>query len=140
MRDDDGAVARRGKRDRRDRRDKGARAEDAVVDFLTSRGFEILGRNVRLGALELDIVARSGALAAIVEVRTRGAGAYVGALASVDATKRARLLRAADRLWRQRLSKVKGIERVRIDVAAVTFDAGETGETRVEYIEGALTA
>ncbi len=113
------------------------RAEDAVVDFLTTRGFEILGRNVRLGALEIDVVARKGPLAAIVEVRMRGAGAYVGPFASIDANKRATLLRAADRLWREKLSKMEGLDRVRMDVAAVTFDGDET---RVEYVEGAFTA
>ncbi len=116
---------------------KGARAEDAVVDFLTTRGFAILGRNVRLGALEIDVIARKGALAAVVEVRTRGEGSYVGALESVGARKRASLLRAADRLWREKLSRVEGVERLRLDVAAVTFDGHRT---HVEYVEGAFTA
>lgn len=117
--------------------DRGVRAEEAVVDYLTTRGFTILGRNVRLGALELDVVARKGSLAAIVEVRTRGEGAYVGALASIDARKRASLLRAAERIWRERLSKLDGVERLRLDVAAVTFDRDEA---RVEYVAGAFTA
>jgi putative endonuclease len=117
--------------------ERGRLAEDAVAEFLFARGFEILGRNVRIGALELDVVARQGALAVIVEVRTRGAGSYVGAFASIDAKKRAALLRGAERYWRTSLAKVPGVERVRIDVAAVTFD--EAG-THVEYVEGAVTA
>jgi putative endonuclease len=117
--------------------ERGARAEDAVVDFLTTRGFAILGRNVRLGKLEVDVVARKGPLAAIVEVRTRGEGSYVGALESIDAQKRSNLLRAAERLWREKLSKLDGIERLRLDVAAVTFDGAAA---RVEYVEGAFTA
>ncbi len=116
---------------------KGDRAEDAVVDYLVTRGFEILARNVRLGALEIDVVARMGELAAIVEVRMRGAGAFTRGLESVDAKKRARVVRAAERLWRQKLSKMPGIERVRIDVASVTF---EGTSTHVEYIEAAFTA
>lgn len=117
--------------------EKGARAEDAVVNFLTTRGFSILGRNVRVGALEIDVVARKGALAAVVEVRTRGEGSYVGPFASVGAQKRASLLRAAERLWREKLSKLDGVERVRLDVAAVTFDGAGA---HVEYVEGAFTA
>jgi putative endonuclease len=113
------------------------RAEDAVVDFLFARGFAVLGRNVRVGALELDVVARREELAVIVEVRTRGTGSFVGALASVDTRKRAALVRGAERYWRTTLSKVLGIERVRLDVAAVTFDASGT---KVEYVEAALTA
>jgi putative endonuclease len=118
-------------------RAKGDRAEEAVVDYLVVRGFEILGRNVRLGALEIDVVARRGDLAAIVEVRTRGEGAFTRGLESVDAKKRMRITRAAERLWRTKLSKMPGIERVRIDVASVTFDGAET---HVEYIEAAFTA
>jgi Holliday junction resolvase-like predicted endonuclease len=33
-----------------------------VADFLFASGFDILARNLKLGALELDIVARSGDL------------------------------------------------------------------------------
>jgi putative endonuclease len=90
---------------------------------------------VRLGALELDVVARRGALAVIVEVRTRGSGSLQGALASIDGKKRMRLRRATERLWRSKLAAVEEIERVRIDAAAVTF-SGDL--TRVEYVEGAV--
>lgn len=113
----------------------GRRAETAVADCLFAEGFTILGRNVRLGSLEIDVLARKGPLVLIVEVRTRRKGALVGAFASVTSTKRVRLLRAARRLWRERLSTVPGIERVRIDVAAVTFSGGQT---LVEYAKGAL--
>ena len=113
----------------------GLNAESAVADYLFASGFTVVARNVRLGKLELDIVARKGALVVVVEVRTRGPGAYERAFESIDAGKRARVVRAVERLWRQRLAKVKGVERVRIDAAAVVY-AG--GETRVEYVEGAI--
>ena len=109
----------------------------AVVDHLLVRGFVILAENLRLGHLELDVVARRGELAVIVEVRTRGRGAYEKALASLGVRKRARIVEAAQRLWQRKLSKVRGIHRLRIDVAAVTFDRSVT---YVEYIEGAITA
>ena len=115
----------------------GRRAEDAVVELLFARGFEILARNVRVGALELDVIARRAELGVIVEVRTRGRGSFVGGLGSIDAKKRASLIRGAERYWRGTLSKVPGIERVRIDVAAVSFEAERT---HIEYIEAALTA
>jgi putative endonuclease len=113
----------------------GRRAELAVVDYLVVRGFTILGQNVRLGPLELDIVARHGSLVAVVEVRTRGKGALQGAFESIGATKRARLRKAVERLWREKLEAMKDVERVRIDAAAVTFDRGIT---TVEYVEGAI--
>ena len=106
-----------------------------MADLLFAKGYALLGRNVRLGALELDIVARKGALVVVVEVRTRGAGAWARALESITRAKRLRLRRAAGRLWRTRLSMLRGIDRVRIDVAAVSFVGSET---RVEYIPGAV--
>jgi len=102
---------------------------------LFASGFSILARNLRLGPLELDVVARSGALVVVVEVRTRRKGALVTAFESVTPSKRARLIRAVDRLWRTRLVAMRDIERVRIDVAAVTFVCGRT---LVEYASGAI--
>jgi putative endonuclease len=67
---------------------------------LFARGFSVLARNLRLGVLEIDIVARSGSLVVVVEVRTRGQGSFVGAFESVTPTKRANLTRAVARLWR----------------------------------------
>jgi putative endonuclease len=124
-------AARRTIGDRR----PGGSAEEAVADFLFARDFAILWRNLRLGALELDVIARKGALVVVVEVRTRGPGAYEKAFESIGPTKRARLRRAVERLWRRRLARMRGVERVRIDAAAVTL---EGGLTHVEYIEGAL--
>jgi putative endonuclease len=115
----------------------GARAEAAVADYVELHGFSVLTTNLRLGPLELDLVARKGGLVVIVEVRARGRGAYESALASVSVTKRRHLLRATERLWRARLVHDRSVERVRIDVAAVTFD---DGVATVEYIPGAVVA
>jgi putative endonuclease len=118
------------------RADVGKNAEDAAAAHLEAQGWTILARNMRLGALELDLVARRGPLVAIVEVRTRGPGSFTGAFASVTGVKRARLLRAADRLWRFHLRGMEGVERLRIDVCAVSF--GPSG-ARVEHVAGAIT-
>jgi putative endonuclease len=113
----------------------GSHAELAVADYLVSLGFDVLGMNVRLGALELDVVARKGPLVVVVEVRTRGPGAYERPFESIGPIKRLRIRRAVERLWRRRLQAMRDVERVRIDVAAVTF---ADGETRVEYVPGAI--
>jgi putative endonuclease len=106
-----------------------------VAELLFARHYALLARNVRLGALEIDIVARKGALLAVVEVRTRGRGAWKGAFESVTRVKRQRLARATRQLWRSQWFALRGIERVRLDVAAVTFSQGRTS---IEYIAGAL--
>jgi putative endonuclease len=113
----------------------GALAELAVVDYLAVRGFRVVGRNVRLGPLELDIIARRGPLVVVVEVRTRGPRSLESALESIGPVKRMHLKRAVARLWRERLHRVAGVERVRVDAAAVRFAGGETW---VEYVEGAI--
>lgn len=111
---------------------RGRAAERVVVELLLAKGYEILGTNVRLGALELDVVARQGPLVVVVEVRTRGRGAYESAFASVSAAKRRHLRDATERLWRT-LSVDRTIERVRIDVASVDLDACPVA---VEIAEG----
>lgn len=76
----------------------GDRAEDAVATRLADAGWHILGRNVRVGRAELDIVAvdpgPSPALV-IVEVRWRARRDYGLAEETVDGRKRTRLRRAA---------------------------------------------
>jgi putative endonuclease len=113
----------------------GQRAELAVADYLVAHGFAVLARNLRMGALELDVVARSGRLVVVVEVRTRGPHSFERPLESVSPAKRARLVRAVDRLWHDRLAAMRDVDRVRIDVAAVAF---AEGQTRVEYLKGAI--
>jgi len=115
----------------------GRRAENAVADYLHAHGFAVVAQNLRLGMLEIDLVARRGPLVVMVEVRARGDGAYERPFASIAGMKRTRLLRAAERLWRRRLWKMRDVERFRIDVAAVKF---EGGKTFVEYIRGAIAA
>lgn len=115
----------------------GRRAELAVADYLIAQGFAILARNLRLGPLELDLVARCRDLVVVVEVRTRASTSFEGPFASIGTAKRRRLVRGVERLWRERLAAMPSVERVRIDAAAVTFDRGQT---QVEYIKGAITA
>jgi putative endonuclease len=108
-------------------------AEEVAAGALTSAGFVILWRNLRLGPLELDIVAQQGELVVVAEVRFRGQGAFDGPLESMTFTKQRRLVRAARELWRRELRQRRDVRRIRIDVIAVTGD-------NVEWIKGAVTA
>ncbi len=71
----------------------------------------------------------------VVEVRTRGKGSFLPALATISAAKSGRLLRAAERLWQERFANAADVERIRIDFAAVHLD---DGAPRVEYFAGAI--
>jgi putative endonuclease len=114
----------------------GRSAEDLAAAHLQAEGFRILWRNVRIGPLEIDLVAKQRDLVIIVEVRSRGPGALQGPLASITWQKRKMLLRASRGLWRGRLKKMPDVARVRIDIVAVT---SSTEGTRLEWIKGALT-
>lgn len=73
----------------------GAKAERLAAAFLEARGLAIVERNYRRRCGELDLIARDGSTLVFVEVRLRRGQAFGGAAASITATKRARLLRAA---------------------------------------------
>jgi len=107
-----------------------------VADFLALQGLEVLGRNVRVGRWEIDILAREGDVVAVVEVRTRGPGSWQRALDSVDRGKRERLRKAAAVLWSRRFARRSDVERMRFDVASVDLQSG--AEPRVEYVRGAF--
>ncbi len=114
----------------------GHRAEDLAAAHVEREGFRILWRNVRIGSLEIDLVAKKDDLVVVVEVRSRGANSFERPLASIGWNKRRMLLRAARGLWRGRLKKMPDVRRVRIDVIAVT--PGEDGP-RIEWVRGAMT-
>lgn len=113
----------------------GRRAEDAVAQYLESSGCSILARNLRLGRLELDIVARRAELILVVEVRTRGPGAWTSGLGSLSRAKCERIRRAGQRLWRDRFKADPSVERMRFDAASVRF-RGEQPD--IDYVVAAF--
>lgn len=94
-----------------------------------------MARNLKLGRLELDIVARQGDVILVVEVRTRGAGAWTTGLGSISRAKRERIRRAGQRLWRDRFKRDPSIQRMRFDAASVRFDGERAG---IDYVVAAF--
>jgi len=96
----------------------GRHGEDVVARALEEQGWEVLARNWRCPIGELDIVARDGADAVAVEVKTRRSAAFGSPLEAVTGVKLARLRRlTAAWLAAQELS----FEGVRIDVVGVVL-------------------
>src|SRR5437867_11276537 len=95
---------------------RGGSAESLAAAYLELLGFEVLGRNRRLGGVEIDLIATEGTVQVLVEVKYRGRSDYGGAAQAVNYAKRERLLRAA------RALESRG-DRVRIDVVAVELEA-----------------
>jgi Holliday junction resolvase-like predicted endonuclease len=110
-----------------------ARRDPGVYGGLSLNELE---RRIYQWANELDIVARRRTLLVVVEVRTRGPGSYESALSSITWKKRARVIEATGRLLREGVLPLRLVQRVRIDVASVTFEGGGAS---VEYVEGAIT-
>lgn len=114
----------------------GRRAEQAVADYLVDQGFIILERNLHVGRLEIDLLARRGDLVAVVEVRCRSPQSWQSAFESVSRAKRERLRRAGEIVWRQRFARDPSVNRMRFDVAAVEF--GPEGLPTIEYAAAVL--
>lgn len=95
----------------------------------------LLGANVRVNYLEVDLLAQDGRTLVIVEVRTRSAAAWTSAFGSIDGWKRTRLRRAGERLWRQKFRFSQDFDHVRFDVASVWWLGGVA---QVEYVKAAF--
>lgn len=99
------------------RREAGREAEAAAARHLESLGMKVVGRNVRSGGGEIDLVVRDGDTIVFVEVRYRESGAFGPPEESVGVPKRLRVARAA----RSYLSEIGPSDwrEARFDVVAV---------------------
>lgn len=111
---------------------RGRQAEDLARQAMVGAGFQVVGRNLRLGGGELDLVAWEGPTLVFVEVKGRGAGAAVGAEEAVDRRKRQRLVAAAQAY----LAQLEGPwPPCRFDVVAVDLDSAPA---RVRHLRDAF--
>ena len=109
----------------------GRYGEDVAVRVLLSAGFELLDRNWRCDAGEIDIVARDGDVLVVCEVKTRSSNAFGSPLEAVDSAKLHRLHRLAGR-WLA-VHDVRPA-RIRVDVVAVLRP--RYGASRVDHLRG----
>jgi len=108
------------------RQQYGRAAEEAAARYLIRGGWRLLGRNVRVGRGELDIVARRGPVLAFVEVKARRTLTCGAPEDGVGAAKRRQVARLAELWLAARPWAMKGIDEVRFDIVAVdstTFPA-----------------
>ena len=84
-----------------------------------------------MGRLELDVIARHGALVVVCEVRTRSGARPVHPAETIRGKKLERVRRATA-IWlrRQKLGRMHA----RIDAAAVIFDS-QSSEPQIDYYE-----
>jgi putative endonuclease len=95
---------------------RGFEEEATAEALLRERGYRIVGRNVRAGRYELDLVAWDGRVLCFIEVRYRRDLRHGRAEETVRRDKQARLIRAATAYIRSRFARWPVI---RFDVVAV---------------------
>ena len=132
-----GPASRTARGGGRERAERGRAAETLVLERLDSRGWRVLCRNLRVGRLELDLVAEHGGVLHIVEVRSRVGTHAGGPLETVGPAKRRSLARAVAAAMAGGLLP-RGRE-VRFDVAAVVWER-EGAAPRIELFENAFDA
>ncbi len=115
-----------------DRRQQlGRYGEAYAARYLVEHGMEVLDRNWRCAAGEIDLVLRDGDVLVVCEVKTRSSTTFGSPLEGVTERKAARLRRLAARwLAEHRLRP----DDVRIDLVGVLAPPGRT--PRVDHVCG----
>jgi putative endonuclease len=116
----------------------GARGEEAAAAWYRAASYEVLDRNWRCAAGELDVVARSakGDVLVICEVKTRSSGSFGSPFEAVTPAKQRRLRKLATLWLSSTRGPGRGYDHIRFDVAAVT--RGDRGVLEVEVLEDAF--
>jgi putative endonuclease len=74
---------------------RGAAGESLAAAYYELLGGRIVGRNQRLGGVEVDLIVEQDGTLVLVEVKLRGRGDFGGAARAVDRAKAERMRRAA---------------------------------------------
>lgn len=122
----------------------GKRGEDSAASFLCGKGFSIIGRNVRSGHLETDIIAKNETHLIFCEVKTRSE--YPDSLhpfgrpaAAVDGAKQKNLILAAQEYMKSNSEIAEGLS-PRIDVIEVYLqpDCEKYKVLKIVHMENAV--
>ncbi len=111
---------------------RGRAAEALAASWLVEQGLEVLDRNHRCPAGEVDLICREGEALVFVEVRSRTSEAQGGPEETVGRRKARRVVAAATD-WALRNAALE--RAIRFDVVAVTF--GDDGP-RIEHFAAAF--
>lgn len=106
-----------------DKKILGNLGEDSAAEYLTRRGYHIIGRNVYIGHAEIDIIAENEDTLVFCEVKTRRQypdrfSIFPRPADAVDEHKRACLIRAAEGYFKESKSE----KSPRIDIIEVYAD------------------
>jgi putative endonuclease len=105
--------------------------EQVAVDHLVSRGWEVIGRNVRTPYGEIDIVARHGDTILFVEVKTRTSNTMGLPEESITSRKQDHMIACAEHYAAEH-----EIDHWQIDVISIEGKPGT--EPVITYFENAI--
>ncbi|MGA7149076.1 MAG: YraN family protein [Microbacterium sp.] len=109
----------------------GRDGELRAARYLEENGYEVLARNWRCRAGEIDLVVASSDHIVVVEVKTRRGEGFGHPFEAIDARKRARLWRLAAAWTAENRDAVQG-RRLRIDAIGLTGPDPRTA--RLEHL------
>src|SRR6185369_11945449 len=110
----------------------GAKGEQLATEWLIKHGYKIVGRNLKLGGVEIDIVAGQGSVIILVEVKTRRSAEFGSPEEAVTATKLRRLSAAAAMYARQNPK----VRQIRLDVIALILPLDPVAPKRLRHYRG----
>jgi putative endonuclease len=111
----------------------GERGEALAADWYEAEGYEVLARNWRCRAGELDLVLGCGRVVVFCEVTTRSSTRFGAPIEAITPAKSQRIRRLAAQWMAE--SELRGRE-LRFDVASVKVERGQVPV--VEIIERAF--
>jgi putative endonuclease len=110
----------------------GKKGEQLAAEHLLTKGYSILGQNVRFASGEIDIVAVDGNTLVIVEVRTRSSDRYGTPAESITWQKQCKLRELALLYLKQQRRR----QPIRFDIVAILYKDSATFE--LKHIAGAF--
>ena len=113
--------------------DLGRRGEEEAARFLEREGWRVVGRNVRVGRCEVDLIVTRGDVLAFVEVKSRRGVEFGDPLAAISYKKQQCVSRAAAGWLRDRKGGA-GME-IRFDAVGVVWP--RDGPPRVFHVPDA---
>jgi putative endonuclease len=121
------------------RRGTGQRAENICARRLRERGWQLLARNWRIRAGEIDLIARTGPVLVVVEVKASHIGSLAGPPMPVLAVgpNKQRRLRKLAAAWVSTHGRTVHFKEVRFDVVGVLFERDGT-LAAYDHIENAF--
>ncbi|HEC66343.1 MAG TPA: YraN family protein [bacterium] len=111
----------------------GKKGEEIAAQYLEKKGYEIIGRNIRVGRGEIDIIAKNKRGIVFVEVKTRKFNKEFSIFDSVGYAKKEKIIETCENwLYENNLER----EEWRIDFVGITFKVD--GIFEIEHLEGGI--